>query len=213
VFIVVEANPMPVTASLRPRPLFVAATSGEETGWVDTSTGVAGGQGADVVVVQSFESFDTFVVTHGTALIRCAFLIVGDAGAAQDVVQNALERVARRWPAVVEKGYPLAYVRAAVVRTAISSRRRKWHGEQPTGALPDRADADALHAVDNRDRLRRGLETLPPRQRAAVVLRHYLDLDERAAAVALGCSIGTIKSQTAKGLERLRATLDSWPLP
>ena len=163
----------------------------------------------DAVVVRPFESFDTFVQTHGTTLLRCAFLIVGDKGAAQDVVQIALVKVARRWTAVVGKGHPLPYARSAVVHTAISWRRRKWHGEVPNGALPDHVGADPMSAVDNRDRLRRALAQLPRRQRAAVVLRHYLDLDEAATAAALGCSVGTVKSQTAKGLARLRTSLDS----
>jgi RNA polymerase sigma-70 factor (sigma-E family) len=161
------------------------------------------------VVVRPFESFDVFVVTHSKTLLRCAYLIVGDASAAQDVVQIALVKVAKRWESVVANGHPLPYVRSAVVHTAISWRRRKWHGEVPNGALPDHPGADASSAVDNRDRLRRALRELPRRQRAAVVLRHYLDLDEAATAAALGCSIGTVKSQTAKGLARLRASIDS----
>jgi RNA polymerase sigma-70 factor (sigma-E family) len=125
------------------------------------------------------------------------------------VVQIALVKVARRWTSVAASGHPLPYVRSAVVHAAISWRRRKWHGEIPSGALPDHGGADALSAVDNRDRLRRALAELPRRQRAAVVLRHYLDLDEAATAAALGCSIGTVKSQTAKGLARLRTSIDS----
>jgi RNA polymerase sigma-70 factor (sigma-E family) len=159
------------------------------------------------VVVRPVESFDMFVVTHGKTLTRCAFLIVGDVGAAQDVVQIALAKIARRWDAVVANGHPLPYVRSAVVRTAISWRRRKWHGEVANGALPDRAGIDATSAVESRDRLRRALADLPRKQRAAVVLRHYLDLDEASTAVALGCSVGTVKSQTAKGLARLRASM------
>jgi RNA polymerase sigma-70 factor (sigma-E family) len=161
------------------------------------------------VVVRPFESFDVFVVTYSKTLVRCAYLIVGDASTAQDVVQIALVKVARRWTSVAASGHPLPYVRSAVVHAAISWRRRKWHGEIPSGALPDHGGADALSAVDNRDRLRRALAELPRRQRAAVVLRHYLDLDEAATAAALGCSIGTVKSQTAKGLARLRTSIDS----
>ena len=168
-----------------------------------------GDAGDDVaVIVRPFESFDVFVVTHGKTLVRCAYLIVGDAGAAQDVVQIALVKVARRWATVVANGHPLPYVRSAVVHAAISWRRRKWHGEVPSGALPDHFEVDAMSAVDHRDRLRRALADLPRRQRAAVVLRHYLDLDETATAAALGCSVGTVKSQTAKGLARLRASID-----
>jgi RNA polymerase sigma-70 factor (sigma-E family) len=163
----------------------------------------------DAVVVRPFESFDVFVVTHSTTLVRCAYLIVGDPSAAQDVVQIALVKVARRWATVVADGYPLPYVRSAVVHAAISWRRRKWHGEVPNGTIPDHAGLDTTTVVDNRDRLRRALADLPRRQRAAVVLRHYLDLDEAATAAALGCSIGTVKSQTAKGLARLRASIDS----
>lgn len=162
----------------------------------------------DAVVVR-FESFDSFVVTHGKTLLRCAYLIVGDTGAAQDVVQIALVKVARRWTAVTANGHPLPYARSAVVHTAISWRRRKWHGEVANGALADHAGADPMSAVDNRDRLRRALAELPRRQRATVVLRHYLDLDEAATAAALGCSVGTVKSQTAKGLARLRTSLES----
>jgi RNA polymerase sigma-70 factor (sigma-E family) len=172
-------------------------------------SGVADGPDEMAVVVRPFESFDVFVVTHGKTLVRCAYLIVGDVGAAQDVVQIALVKVAKRWPSVVANGHPLPYARAAVVHAAISWRRRKWHGEVPNGALPDQAGADAISAVDNRDRLRRALAALPRRQRAAVVLRHYLDLDEAATAAALGCSVGTVKSQTAKGLARLRQSLES----
>jgi len=169
----------------------------------------AEGDSDDNVVVRPFESFDVFVSTHGKTLVRCAYLLVGDAGAAQDVVQIALVKVARRWATVVGNGHPLPYVRRAVVHTAISWRRRKWHDEVPNGALTDHAGLDAMSAIDNRDRLRRALADLPRRQRAAVVLRHYLDLDEAATAAALRCSIGTVKSQTAKGLARLRASIDT----
>jgi RNA polymerase sigma-70 factor (sigma-E family) len=209
-----HVEPQPITVTAASRRAWVPGT----TGWGDeadrvetTSSPVEIHDEPEVAIVAVLEPFDTFVVTHDKALIRCAFLIVGDAGAAQDVVQIALAKVARRWAGIVSKGDPLPYVRTAVVRTAMSWRRRKWHGEQPTGVLPERAAMDALHTIDSRDRLRRGLEALPPRQRAAVVLRYYLDLDERAAAAALGCSIGTIKSQTSKGLDRLRASLDASP--
>ena len=105
------------------------------------------------------------------------------------------------------RGDPLPYARTAVVHAAISWRRRKWHGEVPDGTLSERAATDATGAVDDHDRLRRALAHLPRRQRAAVVLRHYLDLDESATAAVLGCSVGTVKSQTSKGLARLRAAL------
>lgn len=162
---------------------------------------------AGIVEAPAVEDFDAFVVARGGSLVRTAYLIVGDAGAAQDVVQIALVKVARRWARIAGAGDPLPYVRTAVVRTAISWRRRRWLGETASAALPERPGADALGAVDTRDTLRRALATLPRRQRAAVVLRHYLDLDERATADVLGCSIGTVKSQTAKALSRLRVAI------
>jgi RNA polymerase sigma-70 factor (sigma-E family) len=152
-------------------------------------------------------TFDGFVQSHGRALIRCAYLVVGSRDAAQDVVQVALVKIARRWPQVVAGGDPLPYARTAVVRTAISWRRRKWHGERPHGEPVERAGTDGVEVVDSRDRLRRALATLPPRQRAAVVLRHYVDLDEATTARTLGCSVGTVKSQTSKGLAALRRAL------
>jgi len=213
----VDSNPIPIP--VRPRRMqrrdtFSVVRDIDRRGGVGSAFDVSDESAEDdvtidAVVVRPFESFDTFVVTHGKALVRCAYLIVGDTGAAQDVVQIALVKVARRWAAVVVGGHPLPYARAAVVHTAISWRRRKWHGEVANGALPDLAGSDPMNAVDSRDRLRRALADLPRRQRAAVVLRHYLDLDEAATAAALGCSIGTVKSQTAKGLARLRASLDS----
>jgi RNA polymerase sigma-70 factor (sigma-E family) len=166
-----------------------------------------GGTTEHAELVDPFDKFDGFVIAHATSLVRCAYLIVGDVGAAQDVVQIALAKVARRWVSVVAKGDPLPYARTAVVHTAISWRRRKWHGEVAGGTLPERHGTDATGAVDDHDRLRRALAHLPRRQRAAVVLRHYLDLDESATAAVLGCSVGTVKSQTSKGLARLRVAL------
>jgi RNA polymerase sigma-70 factor (sigma-E family) len=163
-------------------------------------------------MVEPIETFDLFVARHSNALLRCAFLIVGDRAAAHDVVQAALTKVALRWDVVVANGQPLPYVRTAVIRTAISSRRRRWHGEIAQASLPERPGQDATAVVDDRDHLRRALATLPRRQRAAVVLRHYVGLDEAAAAAVLGCSVGTVKSQTARGLARLRAaTVDEAP--
>jgi RNA polymerase sigma-70 factor (sigma-E family) len=213
----VDANPIPISVPLsrkqRRDMLLVAGDVDCSDRAIDGrgSVGDFDAEGDEGVVVRPFESFDLFVSTHGKTLVRCAYLIVGDASTAQDVVQIALVKVGRRWPTVVGHGHPLPYVRAAVVHSAISWRRRKWHGEVPNGALPELAEADAMSAVDNRDRLRRALADLPRRQRAAVVLRHYLDLDEAATAAALGCSVGTVKSQTAKGLARLRASIDDQP--
>src|SRR4051794_20955416 len=168
--------------------------------------------GPDAVVTID-AGFDAFVRQHGQALCRAALLLTGDRHLAEGLVQTALAKVAGRWERVVAKGDPLPYVRTVVVRTAIAWRRRRWHGEVPTSPLPETSHADPEHPVDGRDRLRRALLLVPPRQRAALVLRFYEDLSEADTAAAMGCSVGTVKSQTAKGLVRLRALLAAEHVP
>jgi RNA polymerase sigma-70 factor (sigma-E family) len=151
--------------------------------------------------------FDAFVHDCGPRLGRVAFLLTGDHQLAEDLVQTALAKVVRQWGRIAERGDPLPYVRTVVVNTAIGWRRRRWRGEHPTGRLPEVALADGTAGVDDRERLRRALLELPTRQRAAVALRFYEDLPEAEVARLLGCSVGTVKSQTAKGLEKLRSIL------
>src|SRR5258708_31315935 len=104
-------------------------------------------------------------------------------------------------------GDPLdAYVRKIMVPTYITWwRRRRWAGEVSTGSLPDFGSCgDAMRDADERDVVWRALGRLGPRQRAVLVLRYYEDLTEAQAAEVLGCSLGTVKSQTAKAMARLR---------
>jgi RNA polymerase sigma-70 factor (sigma-E family) len=156
-------------------------------------------------------SFETYVLEHGASLARLAFLLTVDHQLAEDLVQTTLAKVALRWDQVAASGHPGGYVRRALVRTAIGWRRRHWHAERPAATVPDTAGRDHLAAVDDHDRLRRALLALPPRQRATVVLRFYEDRPEAEVASILRCSVGTIKSQTAKGLARLRILLDESP--
>jgi RNA polymerase sigma-70 factor (sigma-E family) len=148
--------------------------------------------------------FSTYVRTRSARLVRAAYLLTGDRQLAEDLAQTALAKVSLRWNVVSGRGDPDAYVRKAMVRTAIGWRRRRWHGERPTAPMPEVAVVDSTAAVDARHRLRAALLSLPPRQRAVVVLRYYEDLSEADTAATLGCSIGAVKSQTAKGLARLR---------
>jgi RNA polymerase sigma-70 factor (sigma-E family) len=152
--------------------------------------------------------FDAYVRHHAQALCRSAFLLTGDRHLAEDLVQAALAKVALRWDRVVAKGDPAPYVRTVIVRTAIAWRRRRWHGEVPTSPLPETAGTEHAVSVDGRDALRHALLHVPPRQRAALVLRFYEDLSVAETARAMRCSVGTVKSQTAKGLACLRTLLD-----
>jgi len=150
-------------------------------------------------------SFDGYVRDRSAALLRLAFLLTGDRHLAEDLVQTSLVKVMDRWQEIAGKGDPHAYVRKVLLHTALGWRRRRWRGEEPSDRLPDTGTPDPTAVVDSRERLRRALLSLPPRQRVAVVLRHYEDLSEAQVALELGCSVGTVKSQTARGLERLRA--------
>jgi RNA polymerase sigma-70 factor (sigma-E family) len=149
------------------------------------------------------DDFSEFVAARGPALQRTAFLLTGDWGRAEDLLQSVLVKALRHWPRV-SAGSPEAYVRTALARSAVSSWRRRWNGEVPSAALPE-GTRDAWPDVDRRQVIFDALRQLPPRQRAVIVLRFYEDLTETAVAEALGVSVGTVKSQSAKALQRLRA--------
>lgn len=150
------------------------------------------------------EQFEDFVRVRGQALQRTAYLLTGDWGLAEDLVQTAL---VRSWPAWgrIRHADPEGYVRKVLVNTHASWWRRKWRGEVPTLDLPDSAVADGDGSVHERPALRTALLRLPPRQRAVVVLRFWEDLSEAATAELLDISTGTVKSTTSKALARLRA--------
>jgi RNA polymerase sigma-70 factor (sigma-E family) len=152
--------------------------------------------------------FRDFVAGRSPALLRTAWMLTGDAQLAEDLLQTAL---ARTWPhwSRIEAGHPEAYVRRVMVRTYGSWWRRAWRGETPVAEPPEPSTqaADAYRAVDDRAALAAALARLPRRQRQVVVLRYYDDLSERDVAAMLGCSAGTVKSQAAKGLAKLRAAL------
>ncbi|WP_131738488.1 SigE family RNA polymerase sigma factor [Actinomadura roseirufa] len=135
------------------------------------------------------------------ALLRYAHVLTGDRHQAEDVVQTAMARTLTVWPRVQRKDNPEAYVRQAIVRLVINGRRGAWR-ERLTGVVPE----PAAEPPGPEDRLAMwaALAELPPRQRAVVVLRYYEDLSEARIAEVLGCSPGTVKSQAAKALARLR---------
>lgn len=151
------------------------------------------------------EDFRVFVAARQRALLRSAGLLTGDPALAEDLVQTALVKSWPHWPRLAARGDAETYVRRVIVTTHISWRRRRWRGEVPAAELPDAPGAQAGPDPDVRQAVRRALLTLPPRQRAAVVLRYFDDLSEQQTAAALGCSVGTVKSQTARGLDKLRA--------
>ncbi len=149
--------------------------------------------------------FRAFVVARQPALLRAAYLLTGDRHAAEDLVQTALSETAYRWPKLATE-QPEAYARRVIyTRFCSGLRRRKVLVEASVADTPDRPAADLTESVDQRVGLERALATLAPRQRACLVLRYYEDRSEAEAAAVLGCSVGTVKSQTHDALKRLRA--------
>lgn len=150
--------------------------------------------------------FRQFVDERSAALLRLAYLLCGEHSLAEDLVQTALVRAYPRWRLLDD---PLAYVRRVLVSVAADEGRRAHRRrEQIVDEPPDRPTAgDETSRVDDRAELRAALAMLPARQRAAVVLRHWLDLDPTAAAELLGCTPETVRSQSARGLAKLRDAL------
>jgi RNA polymerase sigma-70 factor (sigma-E family) len=149
------------------------------------------------------EGFEDFVSARGQALQRFGFLLTSDWALAEDLVQTAFARAYARWPRI-ESDAAEAYVRKIMVNTWSSWWRRRWRGEIPAASLPDVAAHDPYQNVDRRHAVRSALAGLPDRQRLVVVLRYHEDLSEQQVAELLGISVGTVKSQAAKALAKLR---------
>lgn len=153
-----------------------------------------------VVSAVDREAFDDFARARMRALLRFAHLLTGDPDRAADLVQDALERTLLAWSRINRKDDPEGYVRRAIVNRHVSVWRR-LRRERLVADLPESPYDDA--GVRDGE-LWAALGTLPPRQRAVLVLRYYEDLSEADAASVLGCSVGTVKSQSARALARLR---------
>jgi RNA polymerase sigma-70 factor (sigma-E family) len=162
------------------------------------------------------DDFDEFVASSAESLLRTAHLITWDASEAEDLVQECLLKVARRWPRVRRMGQPMAYARRVLINLAVdgSERRSRRHVELDTAhALADDPAQDTLADLDTRDELLAALAGLTARQRAVLVLRYFNDLTETDVAELLGCSTGTVKSNASRGLARLREVLAPIPNP
>ena len=154
---------------------------------------------------EDIDSFREFVRVRFESLRMLAYVTCGDWQAAEDAVAGALARLYLRWHKVSS---PEAYARTMVVRAAIGEKRRPWRREHAVGdAMPDVPAPDLSGVVDERLRLRAALRQVPPRQRAVLVLRFLEGLSVEETAEALGCRTGTVKSQSARGLNTLRAVL------
>jgi RNA polymerase sigma-70 factor (sigma-E family) len=149
------------------------------------------------------QEFHDFVAQRMERWRRSAYLMCLDWHTADDLVAIAIAKIYRRWRDVRQAGNPEAYAQRILSRTWLSERRRPWRRERSSELLPDRPVA-ASDRVADRDFLAALLRALGPRQRAMLILRFYFDYSAEQTAEILQVTVGTVKSQTARGLDALR---------
>ena len=171
--------------------------------------GCAGRPENQIVTSRRDEQFRAYVLANRNGLVRTAtFLASGDRHQAEDLVQTALMRLYVAWPRVRPQTVD-AYARKAMLNALIDDRRRpSSRHERTQSEMPEVAFEDAP-ATETEAAVFRALAEIPPKMRAAVVLRHLCELSVTETAAALGCSEGTVKSQTARALVQLRAALST----
>ncbi|MDT0185582.1 SigE family RNA polymerase sigma factor [Microbacterium sp. ARD31] len=157
-----------------------------------------------VAATDDGSSFASYVAARRPALLRWARMVAGDPHTAEDLLQASLVRVLPHWEAIRDLAAADAYVRRTITRQHVSWQRQPWRrDERPTDTLPERIGPDtAVPEVE--DELWGLVLDLPAQQRAAVALRFYEGLSVAETAVVLGCSPGTVKSNTSRGLAALR---------
>jgi RNA polymerase sigma-70 factor (sigma-E family) len=165
----------------------------------------------------SASSLEVFVRAHAGELLRTATLITWDDAEAEDLVQECLLKVARHWRRVRGMEMPLAYARRVLINLALAGRDRRSRCryelvESQVGSVNDSVWSElidptaeaAMNAVGDRAELVAALGQLSQQQRAVLVLRYYSDLSEAQVADLLGCTVGTVKKSTFRGLAHLR---------
>jgi RNA polymerase sigma-70 factor (sigma-E family) len=152
--------------------------------------------------------FEAFVEARTAALIRYGFVLSGNPHDAADLAQEALARLGERWAQISAKGDPEAYVRTIMARLHVSWWRRRRR-EHPVRVLPEHGYADVgIARADGDVGLWHALLTLPPRQRVVLVLRYYESRSDEEIAHLLGITRGTVRSQAARALDKLRTLTD-----
>ena len=156
------------------------------------------------------DGFAEYFGARRDAVRRTAYLLCGDWHWAEDLTQVAFVRLAAAWGRVRDPLALDAFVRTCLVRAYLAETRRAWRQrERSAGDAPGAGHGRRHRRVDGRLAFVRALRQVPPRQRAVLVCRFYQDLDVNQTAAVLGCSVGTVKSQTARGLATLRSVLEA----
>jgi RNA polymerase sigma-70 factor (sigma-E family) len=156
---------------------------------------------------QDTSSYREYVSGRLDQMRRTAYLLCGNWHTADDLVSTTLVKLLRHWRRVSTMDNIDGYVRRMLLRAWLDERRRPWRREQVTAAPPERPDGTDPSLIADRLTILAQLAELPPRRRAVIVLRYFLDLSVEDTAEAMGCSTGTVKSQTARALDALRAKL------
>lgn len=159
------------------------------------------------------QGYVEFVIGRGHDLLRFATVLCRDRHEAEDLLQDTLAVAYSHWSRVERFESPDAYVRRVMVNRHVSLWRRHRNRVEPRAEIPQPASPDTGDASADRDEVYRLLRRLPPRQRAAVVLRYYADYSDTAIAAVLGCSTSTVRSQISRALSTLRTQADDSGLP
>jgi RNA polymerase sigma-70 factor (sigma-E family) len=165
----------------------------------------------EVAVTGTAGEFEAFVVEQQRGLLRFAMTLTGDFRLSEELVADVFGALFERWDVVGRFDHPGAYARRALVNHFISQGRRhtRWQRVAPQVFAGHRPDSeDPSHEVSERMSMRLRLDGLPPRQRAVLSMRYYLDLPDEKIAEQLGCSPATVRSHAARGLAALRIELD-----
>ncbi|WP_326567511.1 sigma-70 family RNA polymerase sigma factor [Amycolatopsis rhabdoformis] len=169
--------------------------------------------GKVVGVRGSAERFEVFVEQHYDELFRYALVLTGDRREAEDVVHDALLRLVKH-VGRADIDHERAYARQALFRVFLARRdRRRRERLVPEAGADVAAVVDAFAVSAGRAEMAALLVQLPPRMRAVLAARFYLDLSEAETAQLLGCGVGTVKSSTARGLARLRELWEATHAP
>jgi RNA polymerase sigma-70 factor (sigma-E family) len=190
-----------------------------ETEWKPGSGGRSAAKADSAEAEPGEIDFPGFVAARSAALFRSALVLTGNREAAEDLVQETLERVCRKWRTIAAKDAPDAYVRRIMVNLANDRGRRFRRTALLVSPVPhqdtgDRAvSGDEYGRVDSRDQLVRALQSLPMRMRTVVVLRYFHDLSDTEIAADLRISQSTVRSQLARGIDKLRSQIPALCAP
>jgi RNA polymerase sigma-70 factor (sigma-E family) len=155
----------------------------------------------------SEDEFASYYTARAAQLRSTAYLLCGDWHLAEDLTQTTFTKLFRAWSRIDRHEVLDQYARRVLLRAFLDERRRPWRRERPVAETPEVAFDGTATGAEERQVLRDGLMKVPKRRRAVLVLRFWADLSVEQVAEILGCTAGTVKSSTSRGLDDLRGAL------